>query len=64
MAANDARDYDEPDDVGENATAERTEDTDDGAVGPEPAGAETAAALGAPTPSRSTEHAADPADEG
>ena len=63
MAANDARDYDVPDEVGENDTAERTEDTDDGAGGPEPAGAETAGALGAPTPSRSTEQAAEPSDE-
>ena len=62
MALNDHQDYDEPDDVGENETARRTTDDDDGAVGPEPTGAETAAALGAPTPSRSTEAAAEPTD--
>ncbi|GAB2914306.1 hypothetical protein GCM10027047_10400 [Rhodococcus aerolatus] len=63
MAANDARDYDEPADVGENDTAERTESGDDSAGGPEPAGAETAGALGAPTPSKDTESAAEPGDE-
>ncbi len=46
-----------------NETAKGTEKKQDSASGPEPTGAETPGALGAPTPSSRTEHATDPDDE-
>lgn len=61
MAANDANDYRDAD-TGPNDTAERTESSADSAGGPEPAGAETAGALGAPTPTRDTQQATEDSD--
>lgn len=46
-----------------NDTAKDAESDHDSAAGPEPTGAETPGALGAPTPSRRTEQASDSDDE-
>ncbi len=46
-----------------NETAKNTETSRDSAAGPEPTGAQTPGALGAPTPSGRTQHATDPDDD-